>query len=145
MGKGTEVDLKEYVPAYLSANPECEVHIGSDSQNLGRTTIYVTAVVFRFEGHGAHVLYTRERLPAIRDLWTKLWGEVERSLILAEYFTNDLGCAVRQIDLDYNSDDSFASHKVLSAASGYVQSMGYVAKAKPDLLMAVWAANVLCH
>jgi len=105
----------------------------------------VTAVVFRFPGDGAHVLYTKERIPIIRDMWTKLWGEVERSIILAEYFEGELGLSVSQIDLDYNSDDAFASYKVLSAASGYVQSMGYVAKAKPELLMAVWAANVLCQ
>jgi predicted RNase H-related nuclease YkuK (DUF458 family) len=77
-------------------------------------------------------------------MFTKLWGELERSVKLATYIEEQLHIPVQQIDLDYNEDPGFPSHKVLTAASGYVQSMGFRVKAKPDLLMATWAANVLC-
>ncbi len=145
MGRSKEVDLHTYARQVLKDEPDCEVHIGSDSQNLGERTTYVTTVVFRFPGRGAHVVYCRERIPVIRDMWTKLWGELERSIELADFFKDELGIKVTQIDLDYNTDPQYPSNKVLNAASGYVQSLGYNAKAKPDLLMAVWAANVLCH
>ena len=51
----------------------------------------------------------------------------------------------RQIDLDFNSDSQYASHKLVSASSGYITSLGFNSKVKPDLLMAAWAANVLCQ
>jgi len=144
MDSGRPIELERYLPDMLSRNEELEIHVGCDSQNKGVRTIYVTTIVLRFPSRGAHVLYNKERVPVIKDMFTKLWGEVERSISLAEHLKSSLGVSVHQIDLDYNEDPVHASNRVLSAASGYVQSMGYEVKAKPDLLMAVWAANVLC-
>jgi predicted RNase H-related nuclease YkuK (DUF458 family) len=145
MSSGKPIELERYLADYLAVHPECEVHIGSDSQNFRVHTVYATAIVLRHPGKGAHVLYTKSRVPKIKDIFSKLWGELERSIQLAEYLQNELLIEVLQIDLDYNEDESYPSNKVLNAASGYVQSLGYTVKAKPDLLMAVWAANVLCH
>jgi predicted RNase H-related nuclease YkuK (DUF458 family) len=145
MHKQVRVVLADYVRAVLDANPGCEIHVGCDSQNYHNHTIYVTALVFRFPGNGGHVIYRKERVNKINDLWTKLWGELERSIELAEFLRHNLRITVKQIELDYNSDQHFPSNKLLSAASGYVQSLGYEAKAKPDMLMAAWAADVLCH
>lgn len=145
MGTGELVEFDDYVVQYVSDHPECTVHVGCDSQNVKGTTVYVTTVVFRYAGQGAHVLYKKEKLPKIPSFWNKLWGETERSVDLAGYLSDEMNIDVTQIDLDYNTDPSYPSQKLYVAASGYVQSMGYAAKAKPDLLMAVWAANVLCH
>jgi predicted RNase H-related nuclease YkuK (DUF458 family) len=57
-----------------------EVHVGCDSQNYKRHTVYATTVVFDIPGNGAHVIYRKEKVPKINDLWTKLWGETERSV-----------------------------------------------------------------
>ncbi|MFM1930955.1 MAG: Ribonuclease H-like, partial [Bacteroidota bacterium] len=81
----------------------------------------------------------------ITDLWTKLWGETERSVAIASAIRDECGRVVRQIDLDYNADPEYASNKLLSASTGYITSLGFTAKAKPNLLMAAWAANMLCH
>lgn len=145
MNRQVHVNAVEYVREVLRANPHCEIHVGCDSQNYHKHTIYVTALVFRFPGNGGHVIYRKERVNKISDLWTKLWGETERSIQLAELLREELNIRVKQIELDYNSEARFASHKLLSAASGYVQSLGYVAKAKPEMLVAAWAADVLCH
>jgi len=145
MDSGLPIDIDHYLNDLLKTHPECEVHIGTDSQNHGPHTVYVSTIVIRFPGQGAHVLYRKERLPIIKDMFTKLWGELERSIGLAQFLENDLNIPVKQIDLDYNEDPSFPSHKVLTAASGYVQAMGFRVKAKPEMLMATWAANVLCN
>lgn len=145
MANHKPIYLKEYLMSYLKENPECEIHVGCDSQNYSRTTVYVVAIVIRFPNRGAHVVYHKEKVNIIRDLWTRLWNEIERSISIANFIENECGLKVAQIDLDLNSDDNFPSHKILKAASGYVSSMGYLARAKPDLLMATWAANVLCH
>ncbi|MFT4662617.1 MAG: putative RNase H-related nuclease YkuK (DUF458 family) [Patiriisocius sp.] len=144
MGSSEQVNLISHAQNYLKKNPDCEVHVGCDSQNVRGITIYVTTVVFRHEGQGAHVIYKKEKLDRIKDMWSKLWAETERSVDLANHLSNDLGIKISQIDLDYNTDPAFKSHGVYTAATGYVSSLGYVVKAKPNLLMAVWAANALC-
>lgn len=144
MGGKLKHDVCEYITAMTSESP-VEVHVGCDSQNHKRHTVYVTTVVFRFPNNGAHVIYRRERLPKILDMWTKLWGETERSVELANLILEECNLRVNQIDLDFNSDSQYASHKLVSASSGYITSLGFNSKVKPDLLMAAWAANVLCQ
>ena len=144
MNSGAPVELDRYLNDIVRSHPKCEVHIGTDSQNHSCHTTYVSTIVLRFPGNGAHVLYSKEKVPIIWEMFTKLWGELERSVKLATYIEEQLHIPVQQIDLDYNEDPEFPSHKVLTAASGYVQSMGFRVKAKPELLMATWAANVLC-
>jgi predicted RNase H-related nuclease YkuK (DUF458 family) len=78
-------------------------------------------------------------------MWTRLWGELQRSIDVAGYLKFECDIPIAQIDLDLNSDPDFKSNRVFQAAVGYAQSMGYVAKTKPDLLIATWAANVLVN
>ena len=85
-------DVCEYIAA-MTQESEIEVHVGCDSQNHKRHTVYVTTVVFRFPNNGAHVIYRRERLPKILDMWTKLWGETERSVALANLILKSATCA----------------------------------------------------
>lgn len=144
MGGRLKHDVCDYITA-MTSETEVQVHVGCDSQNHKRHTVYVTTVVFRFPNNGAHVIYRRERLPKILDMWTKLWGETERSVELANLILEECNLRVHQIDLDFNSDSKFASHKLVSASSGYIASLGFNSKVKPDLLMAAWAANVLCQ
>lgn len=139
------VDLLMHVQEITRKNPEIKVFVGTDSQNYHQSTVYVSTVVLRYQNNGAHVLYQKEKVAKITDRWTRLWDELNRSIDLAGYLRNEGGIHVSQIDLDFNSDPKFFSHKLLPAAVGYVQSMGYRAKSKPDLLMATWAANVLCN
>lgn len=145
MGGRRRVELASYINEFLELYPECELYVGCDSQNYRSYTVYVTTVVFRFPDNGAHVIYRKERVPRIADLWTKLWGETERSVETAELIRNETEAGIKQIDLDFNTDPAYPSNKVLNASAGYISSMGFKAKAKPGLLMAAWAANVLCH
>ncbi len=145
MGGGPVDDVFEYLKHVVNNQETSEIHVGCDSQNYRNDTVYVTTIVFRYQGAGAHVVYRKERVPKIHDLWSKLWGETERSVELANLIRERCGITIQQIDLDFNSDPNFPSHKLLSASTGYISSLGYQSKAKPHLLMAVWAANVLCH
>lgn len=144
MDDGEPVHLIEHVRARLHAQPDVEVLVGSDSQNRSGHTIYTTTVVLRYRKNGAHVLYRREKRERIRDLWTRLWGEVELSLEVARTLMEG-GVNVSRIDMDLNSDPRFGSHKLHTTAVGYVRAQGYEARTKPELLIATWAANVLCQ
>lgn len=139
------VDLKTYLKQFMDKHPECTIHVGCDSQNYADVSVYATTIVLRYPKKGAHVLYRKEKLKRINDMWSRLWNEIERSVELAQFIEDVCELPVHQVDLDFNEDPSFPSHKILNAASGYVTSLGFMAKAKPNLLMATWAANVLCH
>ena len=145
MGDGREVDLLDYARAMISKHPDLKIIIGSDSQNHSTHTVYVTTLLFRFEKRGAHVIYNKEKVRKNTDLWSRLWGELDRSVTLATLLTNEANIQVDMIDLDFNEDPACESHKVYSAAMGYVESLGFNARGKPQLLMATWAANSLCH
>ncbi len=145
MGDRQEVELGPYTKDMISKFPNVKIYVGSDSQNYPKTSLYATTVVFRFENNGAHVIYHKEATPVVTDMWTRLWGELQRSIDVAGYLRFEWDIPIEQIDLDLNSDPEFKSNKVFQAAMGYAQSMGYNAKTKPDLLMATWAANVLVN
>lgn len=142
---GTSVDLLAHVNGVLADHTDVEVLVGSDSHNRAHHTVYTTTVVLRFRRNGAQVIYRRERAPKVTDMWTRLWGEVERSLAVAQWLSKDGQVPVRSIDMDLNSDAQFGSHKLHTAAVGYIRSHGYEPHTKPDLLIASWAANVLCN
>ena len=106
--------------------------------------IYATAVVFRYT-NGAHILYNREKYPLVKDLWSRLWKEVEKSIEVAEFLRKECGIKATRIDLDYNEDPKYPSNKLVKAAVGYVESLGYKAKTKPGLLLATYAADGCCR
>lgn len=144
MNDGAPVHLLEHIRQALAEQPDLEVLVGSDSHNRRDHTVYTTTVVLRYRRNGAHVIYRREKASKAHDLWNRLWGEVERSIDVAKWLTTEGGVHVSRIDLDLNSDPRFGSHKLYTIAVGYVRSHGYEARTKPDLLIASWAANVLC-
>ena len=145
MSDGSKVKLDEYVIDVLQQHPDAEIHIGCDSQNYSRTTVYVTTVVFRFPNHGAHVVYVKEKLSKISDIWNRLWAETERPIDVALYIQEKCGVEVKQIDMDYNADPIYPSNKLIKPAVGWAESLGFTTSTKPNLLMATWAANSLCH
>lgn len=145
MGNHAKVELGEYAKKMVEEHSDMKIYVGSDSQNYSKKTLYATTVVFRFEHSGAHVIYHKESTPLVTDMWTRLWGELQRSIDVAGYLKFECDVPIEQIDLDLNSDPDYPSNKVFQAAVGYAQSMGYKAKTKPDLLMATWAANVLVN
>jgi predicted RNase H-related nuclease YkuK (DUF458 family) len=145
MGDHSKVELGVYAKQMVEKHPGIKIYVGSDSQNYARKTLYATTVVFRFLKAGAHVIYHREATPLVNDMWTRLWGELQRSIDVAGYLKFECDIPIEQIDLDLNADPDFPSNKVFQAAVGYAQSMGYKAKTKPDLLLATWAANILVN
>ena len=140
-----EFELSAYVSKYLieRQQKEIKIHIGCDSQNIGSLTHYVTTVVFHIDNTGCHFVYKKEKVTKIEDLWTKLWGETTRSVATATYLKNK-GVNIHSVDLDFNSDESHKSNKLVSASVGFVESMGFKANVKPSILPAISAADMMC-
>ncbi len=143
------IDLVPYVNEYVRNNPDTEIQIGCDSQPIGGVINYALVLVLYNKGKGGHVLYTKihvKREKGIKNKtqdFIKLWREVELSLALAEYLRMS-GCKkVKYIDLDLNPDPTFYSNTVLRSSLGYVTSMGYEPRCKPDAFSASYAADRL--
>jgi predicted RNase H-related nuclease YkuK (DUF458 family) len=139
------VDLVPYTLGFLVENLDHTIYVGTDSQNVGESTIYATVIVFHNSGKGGHVLYSKVVLPKINDRWTRLWKEVEFSVQAAEQLKDEAIPKVGYIDLDLNPDPKYKSNQVLRSAIGYVESMGYKARVKPNAIMASCVADNLIH
>jgi len=139
------VELLQYVNSVLEKTQHVKIYVGCDSQSFSNKTIYVTTIVFRNENRGAHVIYKRESVPRVKDLWTKLWGELQRAIDAAGYLKVEGGIEIHQIDMDYNTNPKHKSNIILKTAIGYVESMGYKYAVKPQTLIAISAANELCR
>lgn len=139
------VDLVPYTLNFLAENSDHTIYVGTDSQNVGESTIYATVIVFHNSSKGGHVLYSKVVLPKITDRWTRLWKEVEFSVQAAEQLKGEGIPKVGYIDLDLNPDPKYKSNQVLRSAIGYVESMGYKARVKPNAIMASCVADNLIH
>ena len=135
-------DLAEYVKDYLEKNKDSEVkmYLGCDSQTKGISTTYATTLVFHVATSGCHVIYKKEVVPVVRDMWNRLWKEAELSVETALYL-REAGIEINTIDLDYNIDPIHNSNKLVKAAVGYIESLGFQARVKPELLPAAYAAD----
>ena len=142
---GDFVDPIEYTKRILEEAPDTQIYVGCDSQNVNAyITVYATVIVYRLGRRGAHVIYFKDECKKIPDLWTKLWGEVERSVVLANRLRLE-GIEIFRIDLDFNKSPRFKSNAILKSATGYVDSMGYQYASKPEMLPSIRVANKLCR
>lgn len=83
---GTPVnDLASYTKDYLRKHTEVSLSVGTDSQNIGGSSVYATVVAFRHPGKGVHYILTKKREPIISDMITRLFKEAEDSIKVAEY------------------------------------------------------------
>ena len=79
----------------------------------------------------------------IDDIWKRLWKEAEMSIEVAEWLSNQINVKI-EIDMDYNSDEKFISNKLISAAKGWANSLGYKVNVKPNNQIATKAADHHC-
>jgi len=137
------VDLIPYLKEKMADN--VKIYIGADSQNIADTTVYATVIVLHYGNSGGHVLYYKESFPRIKNQFNRLWREVEDSLEVAMYLLDNGIPRATYIDLDLNPDPKYNSNTVLRAALGYVESMGFTARIKPNAAAASCCADHLLH
>lgn len=137
-------DIVKHTIDILKECPWVEVHIGTDSQNHRRSTVYVTAIAYRYGNRGVHYIYHKQKIKKIKDKWTRLWNEAEQSIQLAEWITKQMNVKI-EIDLDYNCDDRHFSSKLVQATVGWASSLGYKTNIKPNNQIATKAADYHCR
>ena len=140
---GGRIDPVQHTLNILKEYPNVQIHIGSDSQNVGKSSKYATVIAYRFGSRGVHYILSKKIEDLITDMWTRLWKEAEMSIDVAEWLTNQISVKI-EIDMDYNSDKSFKSNKLISATKGWANSVGYKVNVKPNNQIATRAADYHC-
>jgi len=140
---GNRVDPISHTLEIIKHYPYAEIHIGTDSQNMGKQTRYTTVIAYRLGTRGVHYILSKSKVKLIKDMWTRLWQEAEKSIDVAEWLTQQITVRV-EIDMDYNGDENFKSHKLIAAAKGWANSLGYKVNVKPHNQIATRAADHHC-
>ncbi|MGI9540480.1 MAG: ribonuclease H-like YkuK family protein [Flavobacteriaceae bacterium] len=140
---GNRIDPISHTLKVIENYPYAEIHIGTDSQNINKESIYTTVIAYRLGTRGVHYILSKSTVSIIRDMWTRLWKEAELSIDLAEWVTQKISIKV-EIDMDYNEDENFKSNKLISAAKGWANSLGYKVNVKPNNQIATRAADYHC-
>jgi predicted RNase H-related nuclease YkuK (DUF458 family) len=137
-------DIVKHTLDILKECPYAEIHVGTDSQNHRRSTVYVTVIAYRYGNRGVHYILHKQKVKKIRDKWTRLWNEADYSIEVAEWLTQKVKVKV-EIDFDFNGDEKYFSSKLVQPAVGWATSLGYKTNIKPYNQIATKAADHHCR
>ncbi|GAB1462887.1 ribonuclease H-like YkuK family protein [Pedobacter sp. UBA4863] len=124
-----------------------KVCIGTDSQVKSQHTDFATVIVLLREHHGGFMYITQEKSTQQMGIKERMLLEVQKSIETA-YSICDL-LDIYNVDLevhaDINTNSSFKSNKALNEAMGYILSMGFIFKAKPEAFASSTCADKMVH
>ncbi|MCB0736350.1 MAG: hypothetical protein KDC92_02470 [Bacteroidetes bacterium] len=111
-----------------------KICIGTDSQEVHGKFEFATVIVFLRKRSGGFMLINNHTIPSPIGLKERMLLEVGKSIDIAYKLCDvlDKHNVGLEVHADINTDPKFKSNTALSDAMGYILSMGYVFKAKPD-------------
>lgn len=150
-GEKIKADIVSEVERTLIAETEAgnklKVCIGTDSQVKGEIIEFATVIVFVREKRGGFMFISMDRKKQQMGIKERMIAEVAMSIDIAyrlcpllEQYHVDL-----EVHADINTNPSFKSNTALSEAMGYILSMGFVFKAKPEAFASSYCANKMVH
>lgn len=122
---------------------QIKVCIGTDSQVRGSETEFATVIVLLRKGRGGFMFINNDRTTNKMSLKERLLIEVSRSIEIAYHLCDlfDRYNTELEVHADINTNPRFGSNTALSEAMGYIMSMGFTFKAKPEAHAASCCAN----
>ena len=146
-GERIELPIKEEVEKAIkremAAGYRLKVCIGSDSQVKNKTTEFATVIVILREQRGGFMFIHNEKTKVQMSIKERMLAEVSKSIAIAYALCDlldryDIGL---EVHADINTDPKFKSNTALNEAMGYILSMGFAFKAKPDAFASTYCAN----
>ncbi len=124
-----------------------KVCIGTDSQVKGALTDFATVIVLLREHHGGFMYIHQEKTPLRMTIKERMLLEVQKSIETAYAICDllDLYDVDLEVHADINTSPMFKSNKALSEAMGYILSMGFIFKAKPEAFASSTCADKMVH
>ena len=140
-------EVENAIKRETAAGFKLKVCIGTDSQVKGKETEYATVIVFLREGHGGFMFIHNERTRQQYTIKERMLTEVGKSIDIAYQLCNlfteynvDM-----EVHADINTNPMFKSNKALNEAMGYILSMGFIFKAKPEAFASSTCADKMVH
>ena len=111
-----------------------KVCIGTDSQVIGTEVHFATVIVFLREKRGGFMFISNDKSLRKMTIRERMILEVGRSVETAYALCAllDQFDVALEVHADINTDPAFESNTALKEAMGYILSMGFVFKAKPE-------------
>jgi predicted RNase H-related nuclease YkuK (DUF458 family) len=122
---------------------QIKICIGTDSQVRGVETVFASVIVVLRKGRGGFMFICNEKTKQKMQLKERLLTEVARSIEIAYHLCplfEKYGTEL-EVHADINTNPRFGSNVALSEAMGYILSMGFTFKAKPEAPAASCCAN----
>jgi len=146
-GNHVDAPIKEEVERLLirerAAGHKMKVCIGTDSQVKGKVTDFATVIVFLREQRGGFMLINNDQLKISMSLKERMLAEVAKSIDIAYKLCDllDKHDVDLEVHADINTNPAFKSNIALQDAMGYILSMGFAFKAKPDAFASTCCAD----
>ncbi len=137
-GERLEPSIKEAVIRTIekerAAGNKLKVCIGSDSLDRAGVVEFATVIVFLREKKGGFMYISNDKMTQKMSIKERMISEVARSVEIAYGLCDILDRYKIELEVhaDINTDPAFKSNTALKEAMGYILSMGFVFKAKPD-------------
>ena len=124
-----------------------KVCIGTDSQVKGAHTDFATVIVLLREHHGGFMYIHQEKTSQQMSIKERMLVEVQKSIETAYSICDllDLYNVDLEVHADINTSPMFKSNKALNEAMGYILSMGFIFKAKPEAFASSTCADKMVH
>lgn len=136
-------EVKAAIERETLAGNKLKVCIGTDSQVKGTVTDFATVIVFLRVKKGGFMYIHQERTSLKMSIKERMLSEVQKSIECAyslcdllDFYDVDL-----EVHADINTNPMFKSNAALHEAMGYILSMGFVFKAKPEAFASSYCAN----
>jgi len=135
--------VKEAIIREIAAGKNLKVCIGSDSQVRGTVAEFATVIVFLRENQGGFMFICNEKTEHNMSIKERMLLEVAKSIEIAYHLCDlfDKFNIDMEIHVDINTNPQFKSNVALQEAMGYILSMGFAFKAKPDAFASSSCAN----
>lgn len=134
-------DLKEYIK---NTPQTSTIYVGVDSQNHKGYTSFGLAIIVHIESSkGGHMFVETSKTARIRSMRERLMKEVEIVVDASMKLLDLVGTRGFEIHLDLNSSPEHKSNVIVKEAIGWVESMGFPYKIKPEAFAATHCADAL--
>lgn len=140
-------EVEQVIIRETNAGNRLKVCIGTDSQVYGLETDFATVIVFLREGKGGFMFIHTDRSKQKMSIKERMLIEVSKSIEIA-YAICPLLDKYRvelEVHADINTSPMFKSNTALHEAMGYILSMGFVFKAKPEAFASSYCANKIVN
>ncbi len=126
--------VEETIRRETAEGYKLKVCIGTDSQVIGDEVHFASVIVFLREKRGGFMYISNDRMQRKMTIRERMILEVGRSVEVAYALCEllDKYDVALEVHADINTDPTFESNTALKEAMGYILSMGFVFKAKPD-------------